>query len=175
MPVFLQATSATSGDASWGAAGGTALTVSDTANTTVTNSTSEDTLITLTVPIASLVDGALLEVRAGASVTNSAAVQTCTIRLKVEGSTIAWGTYSGGVTSTPTQAFFSLSAIRSGSNLSIMWAGASGGAAVTPTTGVTSTVAITGDVDIIVTAQWGAASMNNVVRSRYGAAYIITP
>lgn len=164
------------GDAAWTLVSlGPTQAAADTTATTVSNTVVETTLASMSIDAASVTAGALIEARFGAAIINVTGTPTCTIRIKVEGTTLLFSSFSGGVGATPDQMVFSLSLVRVGSNLQVVAADGLGGPAITgPTLTTFSSIAITGNTDLTMTAQWDAASASNVVTNRGAVAYIVS-
>lgn len=156
-----------------GGGGGSSLAASDTSEVSVSNTTTETALATLSVPAASVVQGSLVEVNVAARVTGVTGGASCNVRIKVEGTTVLTLPFDGGMDSAP----FNVGGVVKfvyGNNglLATQLTGAAvTGSASSPSTGI----AVTGDLSVEVTAQWSAADAANICTHDGTTVTVLTP
>lgn len=161
---FLQTLGAGANPAWADASGGAQLLDSDLTGVTVTNTTAETTALSLTIPAASIPTGTLIRINASGQVTGKTGMPYCYFRCKLEGTTMVTQSF-GTVDSPPTYYPFDLAFLNNGGTLQLVGSGLGAVNAVS--------VALSGDLNFLMTIQWTAASTSNIAASLSAAAYAI--
>lgn len=135
----------------------------DAVQTTVTNSDVLTTIMTLVVPSTELEDGGYLALETAFAVTSKTGSPTCDFTVSIEGTPVVSAQFDGSTESAPWNASLRAGFVRSGSNIYLTYSSRSI---------LATSLAITGDITILVTAQWSAANPSNTAQSLAGVAYV---